>query len=152
LKHLHLPLLAVLATLLCAPRPTLAGPYADDMAKCMVNATSPADRTLLVKWLFSLVTLHPDLQSMAAVTPKQRDELARQAAALLQRLLTESCQKETRAALHNEGQQTIEYAFTVLGQVAGRGMMGDPRVAAGARDVEKYLDEKKIKALSAGAD
>jgi len=150
LKRLHLTLLAVLATLLCTPRPTLAGPYADDMAKCMVNSTSPADRTLLVKWLFSLVTLHPDLQSMAAVTPKQRDDLTRQASALLQRLLTESCQKETRAALRNEGQQTIEYAFTVLGQVAGRGMMGDPRVADGARAVEKYLDEKKIKALTAG--
>ena len=28
--------------------------------------------------------------------------------------------------------------------------MGDPRVADGARGVEKYLDEKKIKALTAG--
>ena len=54
------------------------------------------------------------------------------------------------AAMH-EGKPTIEYAFSVLGQVAGRGMMGDPQVAAGANDVARYLDEKKIKALMDGS-
>jgi hypothetical protein len=26
----------------------VAGPFADDMAKCLVNSTSPEDRTLLI--------------------------------------------------------------------------------------------------------
>jgi len=34
--------------LLCTSRFAAAGPFADDMAKCLVNSTSPADRTLLV--------------------------------------------------------------------------------------------------------
>ena len=125
-----------------------AGPFADDMAKCLVNSTSTADRTVLVKWIFSVIALHPDLSAMSSISAKQRDDLSRSAGALFQRLLVESCRSETQKALQNEGKQTIQYAFQILGQVATTGLFNDPHVAEGTKDLAKYLDEDKLKTLA----
>lgn len=138
-------------TLLCMSRFAAAGPFADDMAKCLVNSTSPEDRTVLVKWIFSIIALHPDLSAMSSISAKQRDDLSRSAGALFQRLLVESCRSQTQQALQNEGQQTIQYAFQILGQVATTGLFSDPHVAEGTKDLAKYLDEEKLKALQPGS-
>ena len=137
-------LLALAATL---PGHAIAGPYADDMGKCLVKSTSPEDRAVLVKWIFSAMTLHPDLAPMASLSTAQRDALTRSAGALFQRLLLESCRTETQAAIQNEGKQTVEYAFQILGQVATRGLFNDPHVTEGLKDLGKSLDEAKMKAL-----
>ena len=142
---------ALLGTLLCASRLAVAGPFADDMAKCLVNSTSPADRTVLVQWMFGLITLHPDLTAMSSISGKQRDDLSRNAGALFQRLLLESCRSQTQQALQNEGPQTVQYAFQVLGQVATRGLFTDPQVMGGLKDLTKYVDEDKLKNLTAAA-
>jgi hypothetical protein len=141
----------LLGALFCATEPASAGPFADDMARCLVNSTSPEDRTLLVKWIFSLIALHPDLTAMSSVSAQQRDDLSKSAGALFQRLLLESCRSQTQQALQNEGPQTFQYAFQVLGQVATRGIFADPHVTAGLKNLSKYVDEEKLKALNAAA-
>ncbi len=143
-------LAVVCATLLCTSRFAVAGPFADDMAKCLVNSTSPQDRTVLVQWIFSVIALHPDLSASSSISPKQRENLSRSTGALFQRLLVESCRSQTQLALQNEGQQTIQYAFQILGQVATTGLFSDPHVAEGTKDLAKYVDEEKLKALQPG--
>jgi hypothetical protein len=142
---------AIAATLFCSAKLAVAGPFADDMARCMVNSTSPEDRTVFVKWIFSMITLHPDLQAMSTVTVKQREDISKKAAALLDRLLLDSCRSQAQAALQNEGPETIQYAFQVLGQVASRGLLTEPHVLGGAKELAKYVDEDKLKALVADA-
>lgn len=142
---------ALLGTLLCASNLASAGPFADDMAKCLVTSTSPEDRTVLVKWMFGLITLHPDLTAMSSMSARQRDDLSKNAGALFQRLLLESCRSQTQQALQNEGPQTVQYAFQVLGQVATRGLFTDSHVMAGLKDLTKYVDEEKLKNLTAAA-
>jgi hypothetical protein len=117
------------------------------MAKCLVKSTSAEDRTVLVKWIFSAMSLHPDLASMSSISTQQRDALTQGVGALFQRLLLESCRTETHDAVQNEGIQTIQYAFQILGQVAVRGLMTDPQVLEGMKSVGKSLDEEKIKTL-----
>jgi hypothetical protein len=124
-----------------------AGPYADDMAKCLVKATSPEDRALLVKWVYGVMSLHPDLAALSAIQAPQRDALTKSAGALYQRLLIESCKSETQQAVQNEGPQTLEYAFQILGQVAMRGIMSDPQVLEGVKGLGKAVDQDKIKAV-----
>ena len=136
--------------LLFTSKLALAGPFGDDMAKCLVNSTSPEDRTLLVKWIFSVMASHPDLSAMSSVSVKQRDDLTKNAGALFQRLLTETCRSQTQQAIQNEGPQTIQYAFQVLGQVATMGLFSDPHVADNMKGLARYVDEEKIKALGAG--
>jgi hypothetical protein len=137
-----------LVALICAaPKSAVAGPFGDDMAKCLVKSTSPEDRTLLVRWIFSAIALHPDLTSLAAISTQQRDEITKKAGALFQRLLLESCKAETQQAVQNEGSLTIQYAFQILGQAATRGLFSDPHVAEGMKDLAKNIDEEKLKAL-----
>jgi hypothetical protein len=124
----------------------MAGPFGDDMAKCLVKSASTEDRSLLIRWIFSEITLHPDLASMTSVTPAQRDELSRSAGALFQRLLIESCKTETQLAIKNEGAKTMEYAFQILGEVAMQGIISNPKVVAGVAEITKGVDQEKLKA------
>ncbi len=131
---------------------SVAGPYGDDMAKCLVKSTSPDDRTVFIRWLFAAISLHPAVAAMANVSAKQRDDFNRGAAALFQRLLTESCRSETKQAIRYEGPAIIQYAFQVFGQAAAGDLFANPAVGEGMKDLAKYIDQDKIKALSTTDD
>ncbi len=124
-----------------------AGPYADDLGKCLVRSTSDEAKTSFVKWMFAAAALHPAVKPIASVSDAQRRELNKSTAALFERLLTQACRSEAQQALKYEGPGTIGAAFQVLGQVAARGLFSDPTVAGGIADVEKYFDAEKMKAV-----
>ena len=124
-----------------------AGPYSDELAKCLVKSTTDADKNYLVKWLFAAAALHPAVKSIASVTDAERNELNKNAAKLFERLMTESCKSETQDALKYEGPTTLQASFEVLGQVAGRGLLSDPTVAKSMADFANYLDKQKFDKL-----
>lgn len=135
---------AVLFLFAAAPS-ALAGPYADALGKCLVGATTAAEKTTLVRWMFSIMSLHPDVQTSSAVTPHQRIAIAKQTAQLVERLLTESCRKEAREAIRYEGSSTLQSSFSLLGQVAARELFANPNVVEGLAEFSQYIDQKKIK-------
>ncbi len=140
----------VLAAALCAAAsPVLAGPYGDALGKCMVGATTASEKTTLVRWMFAMMALHPDVESSSAVTPGQRTALSKETAHLIEQLLTESCVKEARDAVRYEGPETIQSSFSLLGQVAARELFSHPKVIEGVSEFAKFVDEKKIKELTA---
>jgi len=126
-----------------------AGPFADDMAKCLVRSTSEADRTELMRWMFAAMSQHPGIASLSSVSDKMRNELNVKTGQLFTRLLATDCKSETTLALKNEGPQTIGSAFEVLGQVAARGLFADPHVVDAMQAVAKAIDESKLKELTA---
>src|SRR5713226_8174117 len=136
--------LAVLSPESALAGPYLAGPYGDELAKCLVKSTTDADKTYLVKWLFAAAALHPDVKSIASVSDAQRDELNKNAAKLFERLLTESCRSETQEAVKYEGPSTLESSFNALGQVAARGLFSHPTVARGTGELTNYVDKQKL--------
>jgi hypothetical protein len=135
------------AILLATAAPGYAGPFADDMAKCLVRSATTADKTVLVQWMFSFMALHPDVKQLAAVSDAQRAGLNKQMADMMVALLTERCVNETREALKNEGKGVIESSFGLLGQVAAQELFGNPAVVAGLSDFGKALDANKLKAV-----
>ena len=143
----HCHPLVVAFLLLALAVPAHAGPYGDDLAKCLVDKSSDADKTALVKWFFAMAALHPDVQSIAAVTPAQREGLNRNVAELFERLLTDSCKAEAKKAMKYEQQTALQSSFGVLGQVAAQGLFSDPAVEASMGEFTKYLDEEKLKAI-----
>ena len=124
-----------------------AGPYADDLSRCLVSATSPEDKNTLVKWVFSIASLHPALGSVSAVTSAQRTHMDREVAALFEALLTERCKKQTQSAVRYEGEKTIGTAFEVLGQAAMMELFSDAAVANGLGAFAEHLDQKKLESL-----
>lgn len=139
---------AVLLGVLGSVQPAQAGPYADDLSKCLVSSTSKDDRASLVTWMFSAASLHPAVKSIASVTPKQLDDANKHAGELFMRLLTDACKSQTQQALQYEGASTIQTSFQVLGQVAGQELFTSPEVGAALAGMSKYIDEARLKELS----
>jgi hypothetical protein len=147
MRHLAVAVLVLVLTVplaVLSPHRAIAGPYSDELAKCLVRSTTDSDKNYLVKWMFASAALHPEVKSIAAITDAQRDELNRNAARLFERLITDSCLTETQEALRFEGRVTIQSSFQVLGQVAARGLFSDPAVAKSMTDFSNYLDKQKL--------
>ena len=129
----------------------LAGPYTNDLAKCLVKSTSEADKNDLVKWMFAAISSHPEVKWMASISQTQREELNKNTAELFMKLLTESCKSETKQALKYEGPSTLEASFKVLGGVAARGLMSHPDVGNYIAGLDNYLDNQKLESLMGSA-
>jgi hypothetical protein len=139
--------LAVLAFAAALVAPAHAGPYGDDLAQCLVEKSSDADKTTLIKWFFAMAATHPDVKSIAAITAEQRESLNRDVARIFQTLLTETCKNETKKAMKYEPQTAIQSSFSVLGQVAAQGLFSDPDVAGNLGEFTKFVDEEKLKGV-----
>lgn len=134
--------------LLLVPAISMAGVYSDEMGKCLVASTSAQDKTKLVRWIFAISALHPDVASIASVSEAEREQMDRDTAALFERLVTESCRKQTMDAIRYEGAAiAFQISFGLLGQVAMQELMTDKTVNSGFENFIKYLDMKKLEAL-----
>lgn len=143
-------LLGLSALLALAPAAARAGVYSDDMARCLVGSTTSKDKTDLVRWIFSNAALHPEVGTISSISDPKREEINRTAAALLERLLTESCRKQTQEALKYEGAMAMQTSFQVLGQVAMQELMSNPAVGQGFNAIGRYLNESKLQELGVG--
>jgi hypothetical protein len=139
---------ALLAAGLLGAGSSAAGPYSDDLAKCMVRSSTAADRAEFVKFLFSALAQHPDVSSMANISPQQMEAVSKASGELVQRLLLQSCRSEAQQAIHYEGVQSIFFGFQFYGQAMAAELIGNPIVAAKMRDLNNYLDADKFKAFA----
>ena len=143
---------AVLLGVLCYGTSASAGIYTDDLSRCLVKSASEDDKTVLMKWVFGLMSASPAVGPMVSITPEQRKALNKQGAALFERLIITDCHKEAVAAIKFEGDNALETSFGVLGQVAVRGLMTAPAVNAELETFASYFDKDKLKALGEEAD
>lgn len=139
-----LPLLAAAALLALSPSAVRAGPYSDDLGKCLVASTTERDKAQLVEWIFQSIALNPKIAPHAQITPAQRDATDRALARMFEHLLAESCAPQARQALKYEGASAISESFKLLGQVAAQEMFSDPAVAAGTAKFTEYVDEARL--------
>ena len=137
---LILPLLACVGT-------SHAGVYSDDMTKCLVASTSQQDKVALVRWIFATAALHPEVASIANISASERESLNRSMGALVEKLLTQTCRKQTMDAIKYEGPVAFQQSFNVLGQVAMRELMDNKEVSASAGAFAQYMDKKKLESI-----
>lgn len=142
---------AALAAALLAAAPVQAGPYADDMAKCMVRSSTPADHAIFIRFIFTAMAQHPDVASMASVSQRQLDDTMKSTGELVQRLLLETCRSETQLAIRYEGLQTVFGAFQIFGQAMAAELFGNPAVTAKMNGMNKYMDQERFKKFAAEA-
>ncbi len=121
-----------------------AGTYSDDLSRCLVESSTPQDKSLLVKWMFTSMALHPDIASMANVTQAQRDTANKDAAEMFSRLMTVTCLEQSKKAIQFEGAAAIEQGFNAFGQVAGRELFAHPNVGQALSALQDHIDMKKL--------
>ena len=140
MRILKISSLALLWTLMPLAPAAQAGPYTDELSKCLVQLSTEDDKLKLVKWMFSSMALHPAVAEIAQVTAADRDIANREMADLLGNLLEERCFDQARAAITNEGPVALQSSFSILGQVAANELFSNPNVAAGLGSLAEYLD------------
>lgn len=142
--------LAAWATLSLAA-PLRAGLYTDELAKCLVESTSSADKVAFSRWVFVAIAAHPAVADLSAVTPASREASNRQIGALITRLLVEDCRSQAERALRYERTTAMEASFSVLGQVAMQELMTNPAVGAVLEGLEEHVDSERLEELGKAA-
>lgn len=123
-----------------------AGPFTDDLSKCLVKSTSDDDRTLFIQWIYAAMSSHPKVRAMSSITPEFADQLNRRAADLVTELLTSRCKAEAAQAVKAEGEAALRGSFEVLGRVGMQGLLADPNVTEYLTGLGRYFDQDKLKA------
>ena len=142
----------IAAVLFAVAVPVQAQPQADALRACLADSTTGKDRKNLAKWIFLAMAAHPDMKEHAhANAAASADESSRGMAALVTRLLTESCVNETRAVMKGgQGAQSMQLAFQGLGQLAMQELMADKSVQDSMGLFERYLDQERFTKALAG--
>ncbi len=140
--------LAAIVVLLAALSPAQAGPYTDDLSRCLVEKSTADDKSLLVQWIFVAMAQHPSVAGLTRITAEDKEKHNRQAGDLFMRLLTETCVDDSKKALKYEGAVAIQMAFQVLGQAAAREIFAHPDVSEMMAGLDKYVDKQKLESLA----
>ena len=137
------PVLLLLALAVLPARP-LAAQGSGPLSDCLLRSTTETDRAVLVGWIFGVISVHPQVKPIANVSEATRDDLNRKVAALLERLLTDSCREESAAAIRQGGSSAFQASFGILGQVAMQDLFGNAAVNAEIGRFAEYLDQDKL--------
>ena len=142
-----LPWLLALAVSPLVSMPAHAGAYADKLSQCLTHATTSADQKVVVRWAFATMALDPDVASMAAISPAQREAINQKAGAVVTELLAGACSQPVQQALMFEGVHGAQAAFEAWARWAIAGIAEEPHVMQGAGALLQYIDIGKLMPL-----
>ena len=86
MKKIALCIACILFTASC-----WAGPYGDDLKKCLVESTSKRDNIVLVRWLSKALLAHPEVKDLAVIPNAKAMQIDKDFARYVERLLGENC-------------------------------------------------------------
>ena len=136
----------IVAVILAVPALAHAQEPDNALKTCVTDNTSGKDRKDLAKWVFFAMAAHPEMKEYT--DPKVAaalDESSQKLAALVTRLLTESCVNEVRAVMKTgQGSQALTFAFESLGKLAMQELMTDKTVQNTMGLFQHYVDQKRL--------
>jgi len=137
----------IVAVMLAIPTLAQAQEPIAALKTCVTDNTSGRDRKDLAKWVFFAMAAHPEMKPYADTKIAAAvDESSQKLAALVTRLLTESCVNEVRAVMKTgQGSQALRYAFESLGQLAMQELMADKTVQDTMGLFQRYVDQTRLK-------
>ena len=126
-----------------------AGPFSNEMSKCIVKKTNESDKTLLVQWVFAAILSNPDVEWMTNISSERKDDLNKNVAELLTDILTERCENECKQALEYEGDESfrdsLKESFGSIAEIAMKELITHSEVDLSLSGIKNYLDVEKIK-------
>lgn len=135
--------LTLLLALFASPL-ACAGTATEGLSACLVEASTPDDRQVLVRWIFLAISRHPELAPMTVVAPAQATVIERDAGQLFQRLMTVDCLPQTRAAFTEGAGAAFGSAFEALGLVAANDLFANPQVDGATAGLLQHVDVELI--------
>ena len=127
-----------------ASQVSVAGSTVDQLSQCLVKSTTATDKTAVLQWTFVALSSHPDLKAFSNVTATQKEQLDKNLASVLQRIIVEQCSAQTKAVIQAEGLQAVGNSFQELGQITGEEILKNPEVKSQLKGVVRYIDLNKL--------
>jgi len=121
-----------------------AGPYSDDLKRCLVESTSKRDNIILVRWLSKALLAHPEVKDLAVIPNAKALQIDKDFARYIERLLGENCSSQFASVMRYEDPDAIRQSFEFLGQVAMKELMDNAQVKEAVTGVFKQLDMEKL--------
>ena len=119
---------------------SFAGPFTDDFAKCLVTKTTAQEKTDLVKWIYVTISFHPQLSQMSHLTAEDVEMANIRVADYMTNVFAYKCNDELNQAIKYEGEESVFYAFELLGELAMGELMQDQGVTAASELFIQYVD------------
>ena len=123
---------------------SVAGPTVEQLSDCLMKSTTATDKTAVLQWTFVALSSHPDLKAFSNVSATQKEQLDKNLAQVLQRILVEQCSAQTKAVIQAEGLQAVGDSFQELGQITGEEILKNPEVKGQLQSVLRYVDLNKL--------
>mgnify|MGYP000035036227 FL=1 len=117
-----------------------AGPFTDDFAKCLVTKTTNQEKKDLVKWIYVTISFHPQLNQMSNLTAEDVEMANIRVADYMTNVFAYKCNDELNQAIKYEGEESVFYAFELLGELAMGELMQDEGVTAASELFIQYVD------------
>ena len=114
------------------------------LSQCLVAASDAADKTVVLQWTFAALAQHPDLKAMSSVTTSQKEQLDKNLAQVLQRILVEQCSAQTKALIQSDGLEAVGESFQQLGIITGNEILNTPELKQQLQQVLKHVDVGKL--------
>ena len=123
---------------------TQASSTVDALSQCLVQSTTATDKTTVLQWTFAALSQHPDLNSMSSISATQKEQLDKNLAQVLQRILVEQCSTQTKAVIQAEDFEAVGTSFQELGSITGNEILKTPQVKNQLNSVLKHVDMGKL--------
>ena len=121
-----------------------AGEAADALSACLTDAVTLDDRRALARWIFSVLSEHPDVKSLTAIDNATRTTLEMEGAAVFERLIVKDCTEQSRTTLAEEGTDGFGKAFETVGQVAMGSVVEHPQVQTAMAGLGEHVDANTL--------
>lgn len=133
----------LLAALVTFPTLARADRSVDELGKCLVSHLDAKERKNLAKWIYFVMSAHPELKKYSAATPKDVQVSQEYMGKLLTRMITEDCPAQYKRAFARNP-NAAEKAFELVGQVAMEELMSNPEVTKSVANYVQYVDLVKV--------
>lgn len=139
-----------LALLILFAHAGAAHAQSDPLARCLADNTTGKDRKDLARWVFVAMGAHPEMRDLVLASAQTAEQANRKMAAIVTRLMAESCAAEVRALSRNGESDAMRKAFESLGALAMLELSTNPDVSASVAGFTRYVDQAKLAAAISG--
>ena len=117
-----------------------SGSFTDTFAECLVTKTTKQEKTDLVKWIYVTISFHPQLSQMSNLTAEDVEMANIRVAEYMTNVFAYKCNNELNKAIQYEGEESVFYAFELLGELAMGELMQDQGVSVASELFIEYID------------
>ena len=135
--------ISLLLVALAKPEVSYAGPYQDDLIRCVGENLSDADKINFVAFISLALSRLPEMKDVVFIDKVRSESIVKAYAESIERLILDDCEEKSVLLVKFEGPAALFSSSSIIGQMALREKMGDPAVVEIFDEMDKYASEEE---------